>query len=87
MIDLLSVGLIAGFVAVGAAALAAGNRIADEEEGYAQRMFLLFRARREQYNTLGWRALIMARALGLMTMAVIFAQVILVLTSHGPGGK
>lgn len=62
--------------AVAAAAMAAFNR-ADDPDIREQGVFVLFTAKRAQYNRLGWRALIVARTLGLLALLLLVAQVVL----------
>jgi hypothetical protein len=42
-------------------------------------MFVLFKAKRAQYNRIGWRALILARTLGLLALLLLVVQVFLAL--------
>jgi hypothetical protein len=74
--DLLIVIAVVAFSAVGAAAFASRNRIADEEVSYLRRLFVLYRGRREQYNAVGRRALVLTRILFLAVLALLIAQIV-----------
>jgi len=79
MINLIPAVFVVGLGAVAAAALAAFNRT-DDPDIREQSMLVLFTAKREQYNQMGWRALILARALGLLAVLLLITQTVLALT-------
>lgn len=78
MTNLLPAAFFVGLGAVGAAAWAARNRIADKDgKAGSGGMFVFFRARRAQYSALGWRAMNFARVLLLLSFLILVVQMLI----------
>jgi len=82
MMNLVPTIFLVALGAVAAAAMAAFNR-ADDPDIREQGIFVLFTAKREQYNRIGWRALVLARMLGLLSLLLLAAQIFLAARAGG----